>query len=63
MAVDQLLEQSGLTRIPPYWDARYTKNLEQLSKPCYTVKLIEDLCITLRDGVKIYVDAYVPAEL
>lgn len=61
--LDDFMKETGLTKIPSYWDKRYTKNLDKLSKPLYTVKLIEDICITLRDGIKIYVDAYVPAEL
>ncbi|MPM28592.1 hypothetical protein SDC9_75118 [bioreactor metagenome] len=46
-----LSEHLGIDVLPHYWDRRYTKNLEKLSKPSYEVKLIEDVWLTLRDGV------------
>jgi hypothetical protein len=56
-------EVTGLDRIPVYWDKRHTKNLENLSKPIYTVQIIENIPIILRDGTKIYADIYKPKEL
>lgn len=63
MNIEEFQEQSGLTRFPVYWDRRYTKNIDKLSKPIYTVKLESDVLITLRDGCKIYADVYHPAEI
>jgi uncharacterized protein len=57
---EQFLEKSGLDRIPPYWDSRYTKNLEKLSKPIYQVKEERDVWMTLRDGTKLCVDVFRP---
>ncbi|GAU78632.1 CocE/NonD family hydrolase [Fusibacter sp. 3D3] len=54
---------TGLDKIPVYWDRRYTKNLEQLSKPIYTMTLEENVEIVMRDGVRIYADIYRPKEL
>lgn len=54
---------TGLDKVPPYWDRRYTKNLDKLSKPQYTVTVETDVPIKLRDGVTIYTDIYRPAEL
>lgn len=54
---------TGLKNIPVYWDRRYTKNLDKLSKPEYTVKFEESVPIKLRDGITIYADIYRPAEL
>ncbi|MCR8644022.1 CocE/NonD family hydrolase [Paenibacillus sp. N1-5-1-14] len=59
MRID-LQETAGLDRVPPYWDSRYTKNLEQLSKPIYQVKEERDVWMTLRDGTKICVDIFRP---
>lgn len=56
-----LSEHLGIDVLPHYWDRRYTKNLEKLSKPSYEVKLIEDVWLTLRDGVKVCADVYLPA--
>ena len=55
-------ELTGLKNIPVYWDKRYTKNLDKISKPVYTVKKESDVPIKLRDGVTIYTDIYHPAE-
>lgn len=54
---------TGLKNIPVYWDRRYTKNLDKLSKPEYTVKFEESVPIKMRDGITIYADIYRPAEL
>lgn len=62
MKTQEFIEKSGLTKCPVYWDRRYTKNIDQLSKPIYTVKCEENVLITLRDGCKIYADVYHPAE-
>jgi len=59
----EFIELTGLSKCPVYWDRRYTKNLDKLSKPQYTVKLEEDVPIKLRDGCIIYADIYHPAEI
>lgn len=63
MNQEQFKELTGLYKVPVYWDRRYTKNLDQLSKPIYTVALESDVEIVLRDGCKIYCDVYHPAEI
>jgi len=63
MRLGEFQEKSGLDKVPVYWDKRYTKNLDQLSKPEYTMKLEESVPIKMRDGVTIYADIYRPAEL
>ena len=63
MKTAEFCEMTGLEKVPVYWDRRYTKNLDKLSKPIYTVKKEEDVEIILRDGCKIYADIYHPAEI
>ena len=63
MNQEQFYEETGLEKVPVYWDRRYTKNLDKLSKPVYTVKLEENVEVILRDGTKTYVDVYHPAEI
>lgn len=63
MKLEEFKEQTGLAKCPVYWDRRYAKNLDQLSKPIYTVTLESDVEIILRDGCRIYADVYRPAEL
>lgn len=63
MKVDNFKESTGLDKVPVYWDRRYTKNLDKLSKPQYTVTLDENVPIKLRDGTTIYADIYRPKEL
>ena len=53
----------ALPEIPVYWDRRYTKNLDQLSKPQYEMVIEKDVPIVLRDGVTIYTDIYRPKGL
>lgn len=60
MTQQEILDQGGLTRIPPYWDSRYTKNLDKLSKPIYKVKEERDVWMTLRDGTRLCVDVFRP---
>jgi predicted acyl esterase len=60
MSLNEFLATTGLNRVPPYWDARYTKNLEKLSKPIYKVKEERDVWMTLRDGTKLCVDIFRP---
>lgn len=60
MSMSEILEKTGLSRIPPYWDSRYTKNLGKLSKPIYNVKEERDVRMTLRDGTKLCVDVFRP---
>ncbi|MFA7671198.1 MAG: CocE/NonD family hydrolase [Sphaerochaetaceae bacterium] len=63
MTREEFEKKSALDKVPPYWDARYTKNLEKLSKPIYTVEVEYDVPIKMRDGVTIYTDIYRPKEL
>lgn len=63
MGFDDFKKATGLDKCPPYWDKRYAKNLEKLSKPIHDVIFEEDVEITLRDGVKIYADIYRPSGL
>ena len=63
MNQEEFLKITGLEKVPVYWDRRYTKNLDKLSKPIYTMKLEEDVEVILRDGTKTYVDVYHPAEI
>ncbi len=57
---EEILAESGLERVPPYWDTRYTKNLERLSRPVHRVKAELDVWMTLRDGTRLCVDIYRP---
>lgn len=63
MNLEEFKKRTGLAKCPVYWDRRYTKNLEALSKPVYTVKLERDVEITLRDGCRIYADVYHPEQI
>lgn len=63
MNKEEFQKVTGLKNIPVYWDRRYSKNLDKLSKPEYTVKLEESVPIKMRDGITIYADIYRPAEL
>ena len=63
MKMEDFTALTGLDKCPPYWDRRYTRNLDKLSKPDYSVKFEENVEIVLRDGVRIYADIYRPAEL
>jgi len=60
MSTEDVLSRSGLTRIPQYWDRRYVKNLERLSKPDYGVRVERDVWMTLRDGTRICADVFRP---
>jgi uncharacterized protein len=60
MTFDQFFETTGLNRIPPYWDRRYTKNLDKLSRPVYKVAQELDVWMTLSDGTRLCVDIYRP---
>lgn len=60
MDYEELLEQTGLDRIPEYWDTRYTKNLKDLSKPVYGIIEELDVPMVLSDGTRLSVDIYRP---
>ncbi|MBU0927883.1 MAG: CocE/NonD family hydrolase [Spirochaetes bacterium] len=60
MSIDETLSSSGLSRIPQYWDRRYVKNIDKLSKPLYGVKAERDVWMTLRDGTRICADVFRP---
>lgn len=61
MNPDALMESCGLDRIPEYWDRRYVKNLEQLSKPIHGVIHDKDVWMTLRDGTRLCADVFRPS--
>ena len=56
----KLTEVLGIDVLPNYWDKRYVKNLDKLSRPRYEVERHEDVWMTLRDGVRLCVDVYLP---
>ena len=60
---EDFFTMTGLDRCPPYWDRRYVRNLDKLSKPAFTVLPEKDVEIVLRDGVCVYADIYRPVEL
>lgn len=60
MNPEELIEKTGIDKIPPYWDRRYVKNLDKLSKPVYKIKEERDVYVPMRDGVKICVDIFRP---
>ncbi|HAC34117.1 MAG TPA: dipeptidyl aminopeptidase, partial [Gammaproteobacteria bacterium] len=53
------LEQVELER-PPYWEAQYLKNIDQLSRPQYQMVVERDVTITMRDGIKLKADVFRP---
>lgn len=59
----ELFDSLGIEEIPPYWDKRYVKNLDKLSKPIYEVEEHRDVWMTLRDGTKLCVDLFLPKGL
>lgn len=61
MNADAFMESCGLDRIPEYWDRRYVKNLEQLSKPIHGVVHDKDVWMTLRDGTRLCADVFRPS--
>lgn len=63
MKQHEFLEMTGLYKCPVYWDRRYTKNLDKLSKPQYTIQVERDVVIPMRDGIRLYADIYHPAEV
>jgi predicted acyl esterase len=63
MNLEEFRKATGLERIPPYWDRRYAKGLDRLSKPVYEVEREENVEIVLRDGVTLRADIYRPAGL
>lgn len=48
------------TVYPGYWDSRYLKNEEGLSKPVFGVREKREVFVTMRDGVRICVDIFLP---
>ena len=60
---EKLAEDLGLDNLPNYWDKRYIKNLDKLSKPRYEVQEIRDVWLTLRDGTRLCCDVFLPEEL
>lgn len=63
MLLKEFQELTGLESCPEYWDKRYVKNLDKLSKPIYTMATEKDVEIVLPDGCKIYADIYHPSEV
>lgn len=43
MLLEEFREMTGLSSCPVYWDKRYVKNLDKLSKPIYTMKVENDI--------------------
>ena len=60
MATREIAPEEIELKIRPYWDARYFKNLEKLSKPQYKVKEDLDIYLPLRDGAKLCTDVFRP---
>jgi uncharacterized protein len=60
---EKLAFELGLENLPNYWDKRYVKNLDQLSRPKYKVKEMRDVWLTLRDGTKLCADVFLPEGL
>jgi putative CocE/NonD family hydrolase len=60
MTEPEALEQAALTRIPRYWDRRYVRNLERLSRPLYRVREERDVRFILGDGMTISADVFRP---
>jgi predicted acyl esterase len=50
----------GLDRMPPYWDRRYVRNVDKLSKPEHEIVEERDVWMTLRDGTRLCVDVFRP---
>ena len=59
MELKEQFEAIGMEK-PVHWKEKYLKNIDQLSKPIYEVKKVEDVVVYMRDGVKTYVDLYLP---
>ena len=60
MRIEEFKKMMGSDRIPSYWDRRYVKNVEKLSKPIYEVIHDKDVWMTLRDGTRLCVDIFRP---
>ena len=60
MAIREIPPEEIELKIRPYWDARYTKNLDKLSKPQYKIKEDLDIYLPTRDGTKICTDVFRP---
>jgi predicted acyl esterase len=60
MATREVPPEEIELKTPPYWDARYLKNIEKLSKPRYTIREELDVYLTLRDGTKLCTDVFRP---
>ena len=59
-AGNQHLEKAGIKRFPPYWDSRYVKHVDRLSRPIYGLKEERDVYIPLPNGVHICADVFRP---
>ena len=56
------LAEVGLPK-PAYWDARYLKNVDQLSTPQYGMIVERDVPMKMRDGVTLRADVFRPCLL
>ena len=54
----KITEVLGIDVIPNYWDKRYVKNLDKLSRAMYEVEYHGDVWMTMRDGVRLCADVY-----
>jgi len=62
MLNEEALRAGGLDRVPGYWDRRYVKNVDKLSKPVHEVLHEKDVWMSLRDGTRICCDVFRPAD-
>lgn len=60
MATGEFLARDIDLRMRPYWDRRYTKNIDKLSAPRSRIKEELDLHAPMRDGTKLCVDVFRP---
>jgi len=60
MATGEVHPEALEIKTPPYWDARYLKDAEKLSKPQYAVKEDLDVYLKVRDGARLCTDIFRP---
>jgi len=57
--LQEKLKEVGLKK-QGYWDARYFKNVDKLSKPLYEMKQEKDVYVAVRDGTRLCLDVFRP---
>ncbi|MBW2609108.1 MAG: CocE/NonD family hydrolase [Deltaproteobacteria bacterium] len=60
MAVREVSHKEIELRNQPYWDARYFKNMDRISKPQYNIIEDLDIYLPLRDGAQLCTDVFRP---